>query len=242
MNSNGRTGASGTAGLVEAAACVLLDFDGPVCRLFSGHPSAAIAGSLRDLLRESGERELLTAEVLGTGDTHLILRTVAEHRHGTELARRIEARMTEEELRAADTARPTPYADPLIWTLVATGRRVAVATNNSPLAVERYLRGRRLAAHFAGHVHGRSRDLRLLKPHPHCLLEALRSTGTAARDALMIGDAPSDLAAARATGVPFLGFARNGRKEAELRGAGAGHVVRSMQEVLASVTGTPAPR
>jgi phosphoglycolate phosphatase-like HAD superfamily hydrolase len=230
---------TGISGLVRAAECVLLDFDGPVCRLFAGHPSAAIAEKLRTLIGELGEDALLTPELRGTGDTHAILRAVAAHRPDGELAARVEELMTREEILAVGSARPTPYADPLIWTLVATGRRVAVATNNSPGAVERYLADRRLAPYFDGRVHGRTPDLRLLKPHPHCLLQALRSTGTAARDALMIGDTPGDLYAARAAGVPFLGFARNERKAGLLRAAGAEHVVTSLQDVLTAVSAVP---
>ncbi|WP_344320657.1 HAD-IA family hydrolase [Streptomyces macrosporus] len=224
------------ADLVGAARCVLLDFDGPVCRLFAGHPSALIAEKLKELIEEEDGGELLTPDLRGTRDTHVVLRAVAARRPEGELAERLEALMTEEEVHAAATARPTPYADPLIRTLVATGRRVAIATNNSPRAVERYLAGRRLSSCFAGHVHGRTPDLRLLKPHPHCVLRALESTGTEARDALMIGDTPSDLAAAREAGVPFVGYACNADRAGTLRDAGAEHVVTSLQDVLAAVS------
>ncbi|CAM5333157.1 HAD superfamily hydrolase (TIGR01509 family) OS=Streptomyces albaduncus OX=68172 GN=FHS32_004053 PE=4 SV=1 [Streptomyces griseoloalbus] len=41
----------------------------------------------------------------------------------------------------------------------------------------------------------------------------------------MIGDTPSDYQAARAAGVPFLGYARNERKNKVLRDAGAETIV-----------------
>ncbi|MFD8741209.1 HAD family hydrolase, partial [Streptomyces sp. NPDC059618] len=53
--------------------------------------------------------------------------------------------------------------------------------------------------------------------------------------ALMIGDTPSDFLAAREAGVPFLGYARNERKEKTLRGAGATAVVNSLETVLTAV-------
>jgi len=48
----------------------------------------------------------------------------------------------------------------------------------------------------------------------------------------MIGDTSTDLEAAEGAGVPFLGYARNDRKEKVLRDAGAEHVVGSLDAVL----------
>lgn len=56
--------------------------------------------------------------------------------------------------------------------------------------------------------------------------------GSAPSAALMIGDTPSDLLAARAAGVPFLGYARNERKAKLLRDEGAETIVNSLQPVL----------
>lgn len=56
--------------------------------------------------------------------------------------------------------------------------------------------------------------------------------GAAPATALMIGDTPSDLLAARAAGVPFLGYARTERKGELLRDAGATVVVDSLEPVL----------
>lgn len=141
----------------------------------------------------------------------------------------------EEELRAAPHAYPTPYADRLVRTLAATGYRLAVVTDKSPQAVERYLAGRRLDALFAGHVHGREPDAPHPKPDPHCLLRALESTGTHAHDALLIGDAPADVTAAGKAGVPFLGYAPDERRATALREAGAEHITESLREVLLAV-------
>jgi phosphoglycolate phosphatase-like HAD superfamily hydrolase len=59
--------------------------------------------------------------------------------------------------------------------------------------------------------------------------------GSAPSTALMIGDTPSDFLAARDAGVPFLGYARNERKEKLLREAGATAVVGSLEAVLTVV-------
>ncbi|MGH3116839.1 MAG: HAD family hydrolase [Streptomyces sp.] len=221
--------------LIESAKCVLFDFDGPVCHLFRNRPTPAIAERLRALVLDSRpESDWLPH----TTDPLEILRAAFEQPDLVEsgVARDMERVLTEEEVKAAPGAFPTAFADTLVRTLNATGRQLAVTTNNSPQAVERYLESRQTAELFAGQIHGRGGEGTLhLKPDPYCLLRALESTGTPAEEALMIGDAPRDLEAARAAGVAFLGYARNERKAAELRAAGVEHTVDSLRDVVVIV-------
>jgi phosphoglycolate phosphatase-like HAD superfamily hydrolase len=56
----------------------------------------------------------------------------------------------------------------------------------------------------------------------------------------MIGDAPSDLGAARAAGVAFLGYAPDDAADDALRAAGAEQVVRSLEEVITALV-APTP-
>ncbi|CAL9520201.1 HAD family hydrolase [Streptomyces sp. enrichment culture] len=221
--------------LITRARVVLWDFDGPVCRLFAGHSAERVAGDLVSWLEGRGLHGLLTETERGSLDPHVVLRAVDRGHPNSDLVTELEERLTQEELRAAASAMPTPYADPLIRTWSAVGSRLAVATNNSPRVVRRYLTGRGLVACFAPHVYGRTRELRHLKPDPHCVVRALNAMGAAPRSALMIGDTPSDLAAARTAGVPFLGYARTERKAGLLREAGATTVVDSLEPVLAAV-------
>jgi phosphoglycolate phosphatase-like HAD superfamily hydrolase len=214
--------------LVTAAECVLLDFDGPICDLFRNHPARDIAARLRSLVAEREGAHAVTAAMRETDDPQAVLHAVTP---GSPLAAFLERALTEEEVTASATAMPTPFADPLVRTLLGTGRRVAVTTNNSREAVERYLASRGLDRPLAGHVHGRPADLRLLKPDPHCLRRALESTGTDAARALMIGDTVVDLKAAAAARVPFLGYAPRPARRAELTAAGAA-TVSSLEEVL----------
>lgn len=216
--------------LLSNADCVLFDFDGPICSLFAVHSAASVAHRLRALA--AGQR----APLPPSDDPHAVLRTVAREEPGSPLARLLERALSQEEIRAAATARPTAYAAGLITAFAARGRRLAVASNNSPLAVTAYLTRQRLAGYFDGHVHGRTGEPELLKPHPDSLRRALRSTGSEPRRALMIGDTSADLKAARAAGVPFLGYAPDRARAAELHDAGARHVVTSLEKVLKTVT------
>ncbi|WP_260328163.1 HAD family hydrolase [Streptomyces sp. Ag109_O5-1] len=245
--------------LIRSARVVLWDFDGPICRLFAGHSAAEVAvglvqwlegrglhGLVADTGRDSVDPQLVVrvADRRQFGgepaddaegnvpDPHRVLRVVDSRRPGSDLVAELEERLTEEELRATATAMPTAYADVLIQTWRALGVRMAVTTNNSPRVARAYLDARGLTACFAPHIYGRTQDLDLLKPDPHCLNRALSAMGAVPDAALMIGDSPSDLEAARRAGVPFLGYARNERKAKLLTAAGADRVVGSLEPLL----------
>ncbi|MFE9031593.1 HAD family hydrolase [Streptomyces iakyrus] len=218
--------------LIRRARVVLWDFDGPICRLFAGHSAERVARDLVSWLEDRGLHGLLTDTERGSLDSQVVLRAVDRRHPGSDLVAELEERLTQEELRAASSAWPTAYADPLIRTWAAVGSRLAITTNNSPRVVRKYLAGRGLADCFAPHIYGRTQELRYLKPDPHCLNQALSAMGAAPCDALMIGDTPSDREAAGRAGVPFLGYAPNERKAKILRDAGADTVLVSLEPLL----------
>ncbi|WP_405645595.1 HAD family hydrolase [Streptomyces sp. NBC_00019] len=221
--------------LTARARVVLWDFDGPICRLFAGHSAERVARELVEWLESRGLHGLVTEDERESLDPHVVLRAVDLRHPGSDLVAELEERLTQEELRATSSAMPTAYADPLIRTWTAIGSRLAIATNNSPRVVRKYLSTRGLTPCFHPHIYGRTQDLHRLKPDPHCLNRALNAMGAAPSAALMIGDTPSDYEAAQSAGVPFLGYARNERKEKLLRDAGAAVVVNSLAVVRAVV-------
>ena len=218
--------------LITRARVVLWDFDGPICRLFAGYPSRDVAIGFVQWLDRLGLSDLLTDEERKYTDPQAVLRAIDDRHPGSDLVVEMEKRLTREELEAVPKARPTPFADPLIHTWRAVGSRLAITTNNSPEVVHRYLENRNLLSCFAPHIYGRTPDLGLLKPDPHCLNRALSATGSAPADALMIGDAPSDFVAAREAGVAFLGYASKADKKEELRQAGVEDMVSSLKPLL----------
>lgn len=219
--------------LITRARVVLWDFDGPICRLFAGHKAERVAVELAEWLEGRGLHGLLTDTERDTLDPQVVLRAVDGRHPGSDLVAELEERLTQEEVKAAASAMPTAYADPLIRTWKAMGSRLAIATNNSPRAARAYLESRGLDTCFAPHIYGRTQDLHRLKPDPHCLNRALSAMGTAPAAALMIGDSPTDFAAAQEARVPFLGYARNERKAKFLREVGAEHIVVSLEPLLA---------
>lgn len=218
--------------LLARARCVLFDFDGPICRLFAGHSAAAVAQSLRELVNERGAPGLLAPEDQLSDDPHDVLRAVDRAAHGSSLVADVEERLTAGEVLAVAGAAPTPHADELVRALVAAGRKIGVTTNNSPVAVARYLESRGLDGLFEQHIYGRMSEPRLLKPHPDCVNRALVGMGVEPGEAVMIGDAARDLSAATDAKVHFIGYARNERKATQLRSAHAEIIVPSLHDVL----------
>ncbi|WP_306321472.1 MULTISPECIES: HAD family hydrolase [unclassified Streptomyces] len=224
--------------LIRGARCVLFDFDGPICRLFAGLSARQVARDQERWLAGQGMRETLHEWEWAKGDPHAVLIRLASQQGNSELVRELERRLTEQELLAVPGAGPTQHADALIRAWSAMGVRLAITTNNSPSAVRSYLRHWSLDGCFEPHVYGRDPEaLDRLKPDPYQLKRALDAVGAAPAETLMIGDAPTDLAAARAAGVAFLGYARNERKDLLLREAGAGQVVGSMEQILTVLRG-----
>ncbi|MFD9501122.1 HAD family hydrolase [Streptomyces sp. NPDC060035] len=219
--------------LLSAAACVLFDFDGPMCRLFAGHPAEGVAQRLSVRLAALGRDPAKVAASVRDADPLGVLQAVRKHYpHDRALMAELDEQLTEEEIVAAGRATPTPGAAELIRALEAAGTRLAVTTNNSPAAVTSYLARDGLGPCFDGHIHGRRPDPALLKPDPDCLHRALESTGVAAADALMIGDSAADWVAASKAGVAFLGYAESAEKGRKLRDAGAEVSVSTLEGLV----------
>ncbi len=224
--------------LITGAQCVLFDFDGPICRLFADRQAQDVADRLVDWLEKRGRQVPLTEEERASGDPYAVLRAMARTRLGSELVEALDEELTREELRAAATARPAPYADPLVRTWSAVGSRLALTTDSSPLVAEQYLTGRGLAGCFAPHIYGRTSGPGRLTSGPDCLGRALTALGARPAETLMVGGTPSDLFAAREAGVRFLGYARDERRMRRLLGAGAAVVVDDLEPVLQVVRAT----
>lgn len=218
--------------LITPVRFVLWDLDGPICRLFSGHPAHQVARDLVTLIDRRGLGGLLTERERSTADPQVVLLGLGRRHPSSDLIIDLEKWLTQQELTAAPKAYPTTWADPLIRTW-SRRARFAITTNNSALAAARYIDTRGLADCFP-YIYGRTRDLDLMKPHPHILRQALNAMGADPSRSLMLGDAPTDFEAARDAGVPFLGYARNERKLKALLEAEVppGHIVNSLKPVL----------
>jgi phosphoglycolate phosphatase len=188
--------------------CLLLDFDGPVCSVFAGRPAAVVAAELRDSLLLNGVD--LSHEARETDDPMVVL-----HQAGLEsndAARKAQDMLAAAEVSAIDTAVPTPGALEVLRACRATNRRVAIVSNNTAPAVITYLR-RHAIADYVSHVVGRDpSDLSLMKPHPFMLIRAAELLACEPERVLMVGDAPTDVRAARAAGMTVVGYGNKPHK------------------------------
>ncbi len=223
--------------LIAPVRFVLWDLDGPICRLFSGHPAHQVARDLVKLIDKRGLGGLLTERERSTADPQVVLLGLSRRHPSSDLIIDLEKWLTQQELTAAPKAYPTMYADPLIRTWSGQAK-FAITTNNSALAAARYIETRGLTDCFP-YIYGRTRDLDLMKPHPHILRQALNAMGADPSRSLMLGDAPTDFEAAREAGVPFLGYARNEYKLKALLAAGVPfpRTVDSLKPVLDALRG-----
>lgn len=73
------------------------------------------------------------------------------------------------------------------------------------------------------------------KPHPAMLLQALAATGVEAKDAIFIGDTTFDIQMAEAAQLRSIGVGWGHHDAERLMGAGAHHVVKSVDELATAI-------
>jgi len=214
---------------------LLLDFDGPICSIFGGLPSATVAAQLRKLFTGP-----LPDEIANTTDPIEVFyysATVSD-----EMAARVEAEMTDLEVAAVPTAEPTPYVHEVIASARESGRIVGVVSNNSSRAVNAYLDRHSLSGGIRLVVARTSHDPALLKPSPHLINQAVRGLEADPAATTLVGDSFTDIEAAHSAGVASIGYANKpGKRErmAELR---AGAVITSMADLALSLRAHPTTR
>ena len=102
----------------------------------------------------------------------------------------------------ADRSRPFPGVAAALDALAARGERLAVCTNKLAWLAVRLLDALGLAARFAA-ICGPD-TFGVQKPDPEILRATVGAAGGALADAIMVGDSGTDIATARAAGVPVI--------------------------------------
>lgn len=225
------------ADVIARTRTLFLDFDGPVCSIFAGYPAPTVAGKLRDLLHHHDHD--VTDAMRATTDPIEVLRLAADQ--GDDAVTRLVAdALRDAEVIAAETAEPTPHVDDVITAALASGRRLAVVSNNSGEAVTAYLRRHGLDTSFVrviGRYDGMKVDL--LKPRSHLVGLALIGTDAAPWSTTLVGDSTTDIDAARAVPIAAIGYANKPGKHTALAEAGADATITTMAELADALTTTP---
>ena len=130
---------------------------------------------------------------------------------------------------------PLEGAHELIAELNERGHVVVLASSSPKDELEHYLD--LLHAHDVADAWTTSDDVERTKPAPDLVLAALEKAGGAA--AVLIGDTPWDIEAARKAGVPTVCVITGGYSVQELRDAGAVGVYESVDELRRNLDRTP---
>jgi phosphoglycolate phosphatase-like HAD superfamily hydrolase len=214
---------------------VLLDFDGPVCAVYGGTTSRAVADHLRERLRDGGAA--VPADIVDTEDPLDVLRYAATVDAGW-LAR-IESEFVAQEVTAVATATPTPGAAEAMSALVAAGATITIVSNNSPDAIWAYLQHADLTGLVVG-VAGRvPRCPNLMKPHPYMLWRAMTELATTAAECVIIGDSETDVEVAHLVGSPAVAFANEPCKRRRFEPLRPDAIIESMFDIADAVASEP---
>nr|WP_167537070.1 HAD family phosphatase [Micromonospora terminaliae] len=214
--------------LCSDARALLLDFDGPVCSIFANYPAPQVARELLDLLASQGVA--LTAEQTEESDPLEVLRETGNSAD-QELTRLVEDALIAAEVKAASTAEPTAYGREVIVAARQLNMPIAVVSNNSPQAIDTYLREHRLSQHVARIVGRAYADPSRMKPNPAPILDASASLGIVPERCVLVGDSLSDVEGAKAAGASVIGYANKPAKTAAFQAVGADAVVTSMRQI-----------
>lgn len=191
------------------------------------------------VFREAGyrfAREELQAH-LGKGGDNYVPALLPQA--GEEEAKRIsQAHRTLFTSEYIDRVRPFPGARDLLLKVRASGRKAVLASSASREELEHHLRSLDAAGIVAGCTS--KDDVEHSKPCPDIFEAALEAAGARAGEAVVVGDTPYDMEAARRVGVEAVAVRSGGFSDRALAGAAA--IYDDVAALLADFDGSPLAR
>jgi phosphoglycolate phosphatase len=167
--------------------------------------------------------ELALAQLVPGADERVLISLVATYRANWRL------------LRTQGLLEPLfPRTREVLGTLDRNGHLLGVATGKSRAGLLEVLDHHGLTALF---VSFQTADRHPSKPHPGMLQEAMRETGSAPGETLMVGDTSFDMEMARAAGARAIGVAWGYHPPAQLEAAGAELILENFDQLLDCVRG-----
>lgn len=165
-----------------------------------------------------------------------VVKALTDERTEQELGDDIRSAEKELYFELVNEVEPMAGARELISDVGRRGHLVVLASSAKAKEVERYLdllEARELADGWTT-----SADVEATKPAPDLVKAALGRVGGSAADAVMVGDTPWDVHAARAVGVPTIAVLSGGFAIEELRESGAVDVFESVAELRSGLDRT----
>jgi HAD superfamily hydrolase (TIGR01509 family) len=165
-----------------------------------------------------------------------VVEALTDERTENELGDQIRAAEKELYSELIDEVEPMDGARELIATLGRRGHLVVLASSAKEDEVEHYLD--LLGARELADAWTTSDDVEATKPEPDLIKAAIDRVGGSASDAVMVGDTPWDVHAARAAGVPTIAVLTGGFAIEELRESGAADVFETVADLCAGLDRT----
>jgi phosphoglycolate phosphatase len=182
---------------------VVFDLDGTLV-----DTAPDLIDTLNALLRRQGMATVPFDEArrfIGGGARLLIERGLMAHGRACgpdEIDRLYAVYVEDYAARIADLSRPFPGLEDALDTLAGQGCRFAVCTNKLERLSVRLLEALGLASRFPV-ICGQD-TFPMMKPDPRVLLATVAAAGGTPAAALMVGDSGTDIATARAAGIPVV--------------------------------------
>ncbi|MBV9167922.1 MAG: HAD family hydrolase [Solirubrobacterales bacterium] len=173
---------------------------------------------------------------IGMGGDQLVA-ALTDERTDQERGDHIRAAESELYLELIEEVQPMKGSRELIEDLRRRGHAVVLASSAKEQEIDHYLDlldGRELADAWTT-----SADVQATKPAPDLVHAALDRVGGSAHDAVMIGDTPWDVHAAREAGVSTLAVLTGGFAIEELEESGAAGVFESVADLRLRLDDTP---
>ena len=172
---------------------------------------------------------------LGMGGDQVV-QALTDERTERELGDQIRAAEKERYFELIDEVEPMNGARELIEDLGRRGHLVVLASSAKEDEVEHYLD--LLGARELADAWTTSADVEATKPEPDLIKAAIASVGGSTSDAVMVGDTPWDVHAARRAGVPTITVLTGGFAIEELRESGAAEVFETVADLCAALDRT----
>jgi HAD superfamily hydrolase (TIGR01509 family) len=214
---------------------VIFDVDGTLVDSNDAH-----ARAWADALAEAGHRVPVERirPLIGMGGDKLMREAAgidADGAEGQSIVRRRGAIFRQEHV---PRLRPFEGARDLCLALRARARKLAVASSAEDKDLDPLLRIAGVQDLLEGRASGD--DAEASKPDPDIVLAALRDLACPSSDAILVGDTPYDVEAARRAGVACIGFRCGGWDDRGLAGAIA--VYDGPLDLLANLASSPLVR
>lgn len=187
----------------------IFDFDGTIARLFANTDLHKTSEKISEAMKKYGvnfdkERDAFDVfALIGNSDDADIDKE--------EALLEADHIISEMENEAVESCEIIQGAVEFIESLVISGEKVAIATNNSSYCIEKFA-----AKYFKGMditIVGRyALAPDKMKPNPYCLERVAELTGCDKQEMVFIGDNPRDYECARGFGCEFIGMAPNDYK------------------------------